>query len=216
MTKQVEKTEDVTETGPTGISVKDATAIEARVRFQEETRDKIKREREIVTERARIIAESETLCIPIDLPETPTELELARARTKLGIQKKQVRPSPETVAIEASKKGYYTFINRIQDDASHTTNPGGKYVLELIPDQVHVLSEWHVKFFKQHCVEPEYKRVRTGVEPGPDTEGEIVEDCVLSSKKPCWAFEYLGEAPQEAPFGLVTDAKILKKLTATV
>ena len=204
------------EKGPTGISLKDAKDIEARVRFAEETRDKIRREREIVTERAGLIAESESLCIPIDLPETPTELELARARTKLGVKKKQVRPSPETIAIEASKKGYYVFINRIQDDASHSTNPGGKYMIHLIPDQVHVLSEWHVRYFKQHSIEPVYDRVKTGVVPGPNMEGRAVEECRRVSDKPRWAFEYLGEAPQEAKFGLVTDAKILKELTATV
>jgi len=204
------------EKGPTGISRKDANDIEARVRFAEETRDTIRREREIITERAGLIAESESLCIPIDLPETPTELELARARTKLGLQKKEFRPSPETVAIEASKKRYYVFINRIQDDASHSTNPGGKYMINLIPDQVHVLSEWHVKYFKQHSIEPVYDRVKTGVVPGPGTEGQAVEECKRVANKPRWAFEDLGEAPQEAEFGLVTDAKILKELTATV
>jgi len=205
----------LSEKGPTGISVKDAKDIENRVRFAEETRDKIRREREIVTQRATLVAESETLCIPIDLPEIPTELELARARQLLGVKKKEVRPSPETVAIEASKKGYYVFRNLEQKDATHTANPGGKYTINLVPGQIHVLSEYHVKLWGKICYEPVYSNVPTGVNADAgDSVGRIVDESRMTAKEPRWTFEHRGEAPQDAEFGLVTDAKILKKLTA--
>jgi len=205
-----------TEKGPTGISGSEAKSIEAKLKFEEEVRERIKAERALTTERARIIAESESLCIPIDIPEVPTELDLARARRKLGIEKKAVKPSPETIAIEASKRGYYIFTNREQDDASHTVNLGGKYVIHLIPDQVHVLSEYHVKKWHQIAVTPVYGKVQTGVIPSGDTVGRPVEECRRTGSKQRWSFEYLGEAPQEADFGLVTDSKILKELTAPV
>jgi len=200
------------EKGPTGISSSEAKSIETRLRFEEETRQKIIEERALVIERARIIAESESLCIPVTIPENPTELDLARARKKLKMKKKEVKPSPETVAIEAGKRGYYIFTNREQENASHTVNPGGKYTIHLIPDQIHVLSDAHIKLFRKTAIRPVYERVPTGIVPGEDTVGRPAEECIKTSSKPRFAFELVGEAPQEAPFGLVTDAKILKEL----
>lgn len=201
--------------GPTGISTKEAKDIEARLRFEDETREKIRRERQLAADRAEIIAESESLGIPIDLSGSPTELDLARARQTLGIKKREVKPSPETLGIEAGKRGYYIFNNLEQEDANHTVNPGGKYVIHLIAGQVHVLSDYHIKFFANKAVRPVYERVQTGVNPSANTEGQVVEKCVMTGKKRRFSFEYLGEAPVDAEFGLVTDAKILEELTVT-
>lgn len=196
-----------------GITAEEAQKIEARLKYEFEIQEKFKLERKIQTDRATIIAESETLKIKIDLPETPTELELAKARLKLGIEKTEIKPSPETVAIEKSKRGYYVFTNLEQDDASHTVNPGGKYVIHLIPDQIHVLSEAHIKLFKKFAVTPVYKRVSTGVVGGPDTTGKMGEVCKKVGSKPRFLFEYLGEASMDEPFGLVTNIEILEKLS---
>lgn len=200
------------EKSATGLTVEEARKIDVRLKYEEDAREKFRVARRIQIDRASIIAESETLAIVIDLPEKPTELELARARAKLGIEKKEVKPSPETLAIEASKRGYYIFKNLQQDDAAHTVNPGGKYYINLIPDQILVLSEWHIKFFRQKAVTPIYKRVPTGLAPGPDTVGEMAEECKRVGGKSRFSFEHLGEAPQNAPFGLVTDTKILDEL----
>ncbi|KKL05118.1 hypothetical protein LCGC14_2609270, partial [marine sediment metagenome] len=54
-----------------------------------------------------------------------------------------------------------------------------------------------------------YERVTV---PGPPREGQLGEECKRVGSKPRFSFEYLGEAPQDAPFGLVTDTKILDKL----
>jgi hypothetical protein len=166
----------------------------------------------MATDRAEIIAESESLCIPINLPAEPTELELAKARRTLGLKKKEVKPSPETLGIEAGKRGYYIFTNREQDDAMHTTNLGGKYFITLVPDQVHVLTDFHIKRWRKCAVVPQYSKVATGVVPSSATEGQAVEKCVRTGDKPRFSFEYLEEAPIDAPFGMVTDTVILDKL----
>ena len=182
--------------------------IEVTLKYEAEVREKLIRERQIKTDTATIIVESESLHIKIDLPESPTEVDLARARKKLGIVKAEVRPSPETVAIESSKRGYYRFTNREQDDARQSATLGGKYSIDLIPDQIHVLSEFHIRAWDQYAVEPVYGRVPV---QGPLTDGDMGETCQRTGGKPRFLFSYLGEAPQNAPFGLVTDTKILEE-----
>ena len=198
-----------TETPKTGITPEEAVKIDARLKYEFEVQEKFRAERQIQIDRASIIVESKTLGIPVDLPEKPTELELAKARKFLGMKKVEIKPSPETVAIESSKRGYYIFTNREQDDAAHTVCTGGKYIIHLIPDQIHVLSEFHVKFFRQKAVTPVYQRVPVA---GPPIEGRMGEECKRTGSKPRFAFDYLGEAPQDAPFGLVTNTKILDEL----
>jgi hypothetical protein len=195
-----------------GLTDEEAKKIDARLKYEEEAREKFKRDRQIVIEVASIKAESESLGIKIDLPDKPSELQLAKARQALGIKKVEVKPSPETIAMEASPKGYYKFTNMEQENAGHTVNPGGKHYIELFPDQIHVLSEWHIKFFRQKAVRPIYGRVSTGVLE----EGRLAEECKITGTKPRFLFEHLGEAPKDAPFGLVRDTKILKKLLQTV
>lgn len=208
--------EEAKKPGPTGITLKEAKDIEARLRFEEETRGKIRKERQIATDRAELIADSESSGIPIDLSDNPTELELAKARRVLGVKKREVKPSPETLGIEAGKRGYYIFTNREQEDASHTVNLGGKYVIHLIPDQVHVLSDYHIKKWASIAVTPVYDRVPTGIVAGPKTTGRAAEVCKKTGSKRRFAFEYLGDAPIDAPFGLVTDSEILKELEVTI
>lgn len=197
------------ETSKTGLTPEEAAKIDVRLKYEFEVQEKFRIKRQIQIDRASIMVESKTLKIPIDLPEKPTELELAQARKLLGMKKLEVKPSPETVAIESSKRGYYIFTNREQDDAAHTVNPGGKYIIHLIPDQIHVLSEFHIKFFRQKAVTPVYQRVPVA---GPLVEGRMGEECKRTGSKPRFAFEYLGEAPPDAQFGLVTDTKILDEL----
>lgn len=186
----------------------EAAKIDAKLKYEFEAQEKMRHEITMKKDRASIVAESESLDIEIDLPENPTELQLAKARRMLGMKKEEVKPSPETIGIEASKKGYYTFRNLEQEDAAHTANPGGKYTINLIPDQIHVLSEYHIKFFRKKAVKPVYARVSTG----NTQEGAMGEECKRTGNKQRWSFEHHGEAPQDAPFGLVTDMKILKEL----
>lgn len=219
MAKTATKTpETASDTAKIGLTPEEAVKIDARLKYEFEAQERFRAERQMKTDRASIMVESKTLGIPVDLPEKPTELELAKARQLLGIKKVEIKPSPETVAIEGgidpitgktvlpSKRGYYIFTNREQDDAAHTVNPGGKYIIHLIPDQIHVLSEAHIKLFRKNAVTPIYQRVPVA---GSLVEGRMGEECKRTGSKPRFAFEYLGEAPQDAPFGLVTDTKIL-------
>ena len=176
-------------------------------RIRIEVREKLMQEQRMKQQRAEIIAESESLNIPIDLPDPCTALDLAKARRTLGMKKKEVKPSPETIAIEAGKKGYYVFRNLMQDDLDVSCCPGGKHKLDLIPGQIHVLSDYHLKFFKSRAVEPVYGRV-------PNAKGG--EDTVRTGSKPRFSFEFVDEAPIEAPFGLVMDEAIKKKLSEPV
>ncbi|KKN77229.1 hypothetical protein LCGC14_0362070 [marine sediment metagenome] len=196
----------------TGLTVEEAAKIDAELRYRHEAEEKFKVERQKQLDYASIVAEADSLKIEIDLPENPTELQLAKARRKLGIEKTEVRPSPETVGIESSKRGYYIFTNREQEDALQIVNLGGKYTINLIPEQVHVLSEYHVKTWKRFAVTPVYERVSTGVVASPNSTGEFVEECKRTGSKPRFIFEYLGEAPADAPFGLVLDREILDKV----
>ncbi|KKN43346.1 hypothetical protein LCGC14_0704030 [marine sediment metagenome] len=205
----------------TVLTSEEAAKIDARLKYEFEVQEKFRAERQTQIDRASIMVESKTLSIPIELSEKPTELELAKARQLLGMKKVEKKPSPETVRIEGgicpvtgkkyepSKKGYYIFTNREQDDASHTPNLGGKYVFHLIPDQIHVLSEYHIKKWRQIAVTPVYQRVPVA---GPPVEGQMGEVCKRTGGKPRFSFDYLGEAPQDAPFGIVTDTKVLNEL----
>ncbi|GAG54529.1 unnamed protein product, partial [marine sediment metagenome] len=145
-------------------------SIEARLTYEYEISEKLKHEYKLKLARAEIIAESESLCIPIDLPEKPTELDLAKARKMLGMKKKEPKPSPETLAIEASKRAYYLFRNLEQEDVDISCIPGGKYHIDLIPNKVHVLSEYHIKFFRQKAVVPVMERVPRADGKGEDTQ----------------------------------------------
>lgn len=174
-----------------------------RIRIEE--REKIMQEQRMKQERAEIVVESESLGIPVELPEVCTELDLAKARRDLGLKKKIPKPSPETLAIEASKKGYYIFRNLEQDDVDVSCCPGGKYHFDFIPDKVHVLPDWLVrKFLPQRAIFPIYGRVPRG-----DGKGE---DTVRTGTKPRFTFEFIDEAPQEAKFGIVLDEALLAKL----
>ncbi len=204
MINEVKKTDE-----QRSISIEEAKKIDARLRYEEQAREKFKRERQIQIERASIISEAESINIKIDLPDKPTEIQLARARTELGIEKQTPKPSPETVGIESSKRGYYIFTNREQDDAAHTVNLGGKYFIHLFPDKVHVLSKFHIDTWRRIAVTPVYERVTV---PGPTVEGQMGEVCERTGGKPRFGFEFLGEASANAPFGLVTNVKILDKL----
>ena len=192
-----------------GLTAEEAIKIDARLKYEEEARQKIRREHEIKIERASIIVESESLRIPVDLPENPTELQLAKARQTLGIKKKEKKPSPETVGIESSKRGYYVFTNQEQNDAGHRVNLGGKYVFNLIPYQIHVLSEFHIRRWRRIAITPIYGRVPI---PGPEIVGELKEECKRTGSRPRFMFDHLGEAPADAPFGLVTNIKVLDEL----
>lgn len=174
------------------------------VRIEAEEREKLRIEYRLKQERSEIIAESEALAIPVDLPDPCTELDLAKARQKLGMEKKKVKPSPETIAIEASKKNYYIFRNLEQHDVDISCNVGGKYHFDLIPDKIHCLPDYLLEHMRIKAVVPVYSRVPRG-----DGKGE---NTVKTGEKSRFTFEFIDEAPIEAEFGVVLDEALVKKL----
>lgn len=179
--------------------------IADRLRIETEEREKLHHEYRMKADRAEILAESESLAIAITLPENCTELDLAKARQKLGIEKKTPKPSIETLAIEASKKGYYIFRNLEQQDMDGVFFPGDKYRFEVIHDELHVLPEWLVQeYIPQQAIFPVYGRV-----PRADGKGE---DTARTGSRPRWSFDYRGPAPQESEFGVVRDESLREKL----
>lgn len=177
-------------------------------RIRAEEAEKIRQEYRLKQERGELIAESEAAAIPIDLPDPCTDADLAKARNRLGLEKKKVKPSPETLAIEASSRNYYIFRNLQQDDVDITCYPGGKYRFHLMPGELHVLPAYLPKLFRSRATEPVYKRI-----PVKNAQGEVVgENTVKTADKPRFTFELVGEAPQDAPFGLVTDESLKAKL----
>jgi hypothetical protein len=182
--------------------------IAATVRIEAEEREKLKQEYRLTQERSEIIAESESLGIPIELPDPCTVLDLAKARQKLGMEKTRVKPSPETLAIEASEKNYYIFRNLEQDDVDVSCNVGGKYRFDFIPDQIHVLPKYITTYMRKRAVVPVYSRIQV---PGA-TEGSFKEITKKTSVKQRFSFEFVDKAPQEAEFGVVLDEALKAKL----
>lgn len=177
-----------------------------RIRIEE--REKIMQEYRLKQDRADIIAESESLCIPIDLPKVCTELDLAKARRDLGMKKVIPKPSPETLAIEASTKGYYIFRNLVQGDQDISCNVGGKHRFDFIPDELHCLPLYIIKFMRTRAVEPVYERVPVKGQK----DGDFGEITMQTGTKPRFTFEFIDEAPQEAEFGPVRDESLKAKL----
>lgn len=178
--------------------------IADRVRIEAEEREKLKQEYRLSKDRSEIIAESESLGHPIELPDPCTDLDLAKARRTLGIKKTEFKPSPETLAIEASKKAYYIFRNLEQDNVDVSCNIGGKHRFDFVPDAVHVLPTWIVGYMRSRAVFPVYGRV-----PRPDGKGENTQK---TGEKQRFTFEFIEDAPQEAEFGVVLDESLKARL----
>lgn len=166
----------------------------ARLRLEEQSRMK----RDI----AEIQVEADLRGIKIDIPKEPTLADVIKLKKELNLMIKEPKPSPETLAIEKSKKVYAIFHNREQEDMDVTFCPGGKYWFHLWPEKVHVLPEWLIGWLRKVAVVPVYdKKI---------TNGE--EKTVRTERKRRFMFEPLGDAPEGSSFGVVLDDKILSVL----
>lgn len=166
----------------------------ARLRLEEQSRMK----RDI----AEIQVEADLRGIKIDIPKEPTLADVIKLKKELNLMIKEPKPSPETLAIEKSKKIYAIFHNREQEDMDVTFCPGGKHWFHLWPEKVHVLPEWLIGWLRRIAVVPVYEK--------KTTNGE--EKTVRTSRKQRFMFEPLGDAPEGSSFGVVLDEKILSKL----
>lgn len=135
----------------------------------------------------------------------------AEAAKVLGMKPGQkVKPSPETLAIRASKKVYVEFLNLenpADDDgpgASLEFNPGPDYYFKMYDGRKHVMPEILVSADKkyawisraQRCVIPMFSNKTLPT-------GDVVS--VQVGARPRFRFIILGPAPDDAKFGVVLE-----------
>lgn len=160
---------------------------------------------------AEIRAEAEVRGVSISIPPNPTITDVVKLKKQLNLAIKEPKPSPETVAIETSKKVYAVFHNMEQKDMDITCNPGGKHWFHLWPEKVHVLPEWLIDYWRRTAVVPIYDKKMV---PNPQSVeiGGVVEKSKRVGSQQRFLFDILGDAPPKASFGVVLDEKTLSKL----
>lgn len=186
-------------------------AIRKTVEIEERERMRLQAESKMKIDIAAIVAESEIRGIKVDIPKEPTIVDIVRLQKQLLMTVKEPKPSPETLAIEASEKVYAVFLNMEQGDMNVPFNVGGKYWFHLWPEKVHVLPRWLIGYLRKKASTPIYGRVKVKDLMSADID-DVIERSVRKGVKPRFRFEILGDAPQNAKFGVVLDDKILKKL----
>ncbi len=186
-------------------AIKKTVEIETSVRQRLEDQSKMKRDI------AEIRAEAEVRGVKIDIPPEPTLTDVIRLKKELNMMITEPKPSPETLAIEASKKVYAIFTNREQEDMDVSFNVGGKHFFHLWPEKVHILPEWLIGYLRTTARYPIYDKTMV-----PNPEGVKVGDTIEKTGRVGWkrrfSFEVLGDAPDKASFGVVLEEKILSKL----
>lgn len=132
--------------------------------------------------------------------EAQAELAL-EAQKKLGLDpKKKFKPSPETIAIEKSKRKYYLFHNNEEEGVKVAFRKGPKHRFELFDGKIHVLPEWLVQNLRKTAIYPQYEFRKNPVTG--------LEESVHVGNRPRFGFDELGDAPQDADFGVVVDKEI--------
>ncbi len=193
-------------------AIKKTVEMETSARLRLEEQSKMKRDI------AEIKAEAEVRGIKVDIPPEPTLTDIVRLKKELNMMINEPKPSPETVAIEASKKVYAVFHNREQEDMDVTFCPGGKYLFHLWPEKVHILPEWLIGQLRKTARYPIYDKTMV---PNPQSVkmGDTVERTGRVGWKQRFLFEVINDdrgqpakVPDNASFGVVLDEKILSKL----
>jgi len=168
-----------------------------KVKQEEEMRMKLQMEFKLKHEMAEIKEAATYAGIMLEYPAEPTIQDVVRLKKKLGMEMKKPKPSPETLGIESSKKCFYKFTNVDAKDVDVILQLGEKYFFHLWPRKKFVLPEFAVKIWEERCVVPAYKpqlNELTGVT-------ESVRDNANDS--PRFIFQYMGDAPSDAEFGIV-------------
>lgn len=187
-------------------------AIRRTVEMEETARLRLQEESRMRREIAEIRAEAELRSIAIKIPKKPALADIVKLKKKLNLMISEPKPSPETLAIEASKKVYAVFHNMEQKDMDipHFT-VGGKYWFHLWPEKVHVLPEWLIGHWRRTARVPIHDK-KMVANPQAIKIGDAVEKSVRVGWERRFLFDILGDAPDKASFGVVLDAKIVSKL----
>lgn len=197
-------------------SMIETEVIEKSVELEEKARLKLQEQSRMKRDIADIQAEAAIRGIKIDIPKEPTLADIMKLKKELDLMIKEPKPSPETLAIEASKKVYAVFHNREQDDMDIPSfTVGGKYWFHLWPEKVHILPEWLIGHWRKTARYPIYGKI-TVPNPQGVKVGETIEKVGRTGWRQRFLFEILGDAPDDSSFGVVLDEEILSKLTQPV
>lgn len=196
-------------------SMIETEAIRKSVELEEKVRIRLQEESKMRREISEIKAEAELRAIKIEIPDNPSMTEIIGLKKKLNLMIKEPKPSPETIAIEASKKVYALFRNLEQKDMDVNFCVGGKYWFHFWPGKVHIIPQWLIGYCRRQAVYPDYqkKTVKTLETAKVD---EQVERSVRAGDEQRFTFEVLGDAPDDASFGIVLDESLLSKLKQPV
>ncbi len=209
-------------------SMVETEAIRKSVELEEKVRLRLQEQSRMKRDIAEIQAEAAVRGVKIDIPKEPTLADIAKLKKELNLKIKEPIPSPETMAIEGgvdpktgkvippSKKVFAVFHNREQEDMDIPDfTVGGKYWFHLWPEKIHVLPEWLIGHWRRTARYPIYGKV-TVPNPQGVKVGETMEKAGRTGWKQRFLFEVLGDAPDNASFGVVLDEKILSKLRQPV
>lgn len=195
------------------LSVVELAGIERHETMTATVREGLREKSEIKRRLTELQVESGIVRIPITIPNDPTLADIVRMEKELGMKKKEPRPSPETIAIEKSKKVYAIFVNREQENLEVLgVSLGGKYRFDFWPDKVHVLPKYLIDHFRD-------RKTPGGTRPHSELKeaGNGVEARMTTTQRRArFSFEIIGDAPDDAKFGIVTDENILEKLEQAV
>jgi len=188
----------------------ESEAIRRTVEMEENARLKLKAEAQTRRDIADIQAEAKLRGIQVDIPAEPTLTDILGLKKKLNLMIKEPKPSPETLAIESSKKVYAIFHNREQDDMDVTINVGGKYNFHFWPEKVHIIPEYLIGYLRRKASYPVYGKKMV---PNPNSleTGAMIETTGKVATKKRFLFEVLGDAPEGSSFGVILDKEILSQ-----
>lgn len=187
-------------------------AIERHEKVTAEVRERLNNESKLKQRLAEVKASATLAGITLKIPKNPTIMDVVRLEKELGIKKKIPKPSPETLAIKASKKVYAIF--KEPDDVDIVACVGGKYRFHFWPEKVHVLPEWLINHYRS-------KKNPAGTRPQSKFKevhghAKIAMRMTPTERRSRFTFEIIGDAPKDAKFGIVTDEAILSELEQPV
>lgn len=170
--------------------------MKKRIVEEEKVRAEIRAAAEIKRRVADVEAEARLNHVEVTIPSDPTLADVVRLEKQLKMKVAEPKPSPETLAIRASKKVYATFINLEEKGVDVVSAPGGEHRFHCWPGKKHVIPEWLIKYHDEQCTVPVIKGVK-------NAEGNTIPTKVGEEKRFLWQVH--GDAPADAPFGVVIE-----------
>ncbi len=122
----------------------------------------------------------------------------------------KAKPAPETILIATSKKVYALFTNLQDEGADIEFNKGCTHTFHLYHDYLHILPQCLIDENKDSS-SPIGKRPVHAMRRNPNSRVDNMASTIIGHKRR-YSYEVYGDAPQDAPFGVVLDKEIYDKL----